>query len=271
VERAGDDYLLADADFVAERRRLDAQARMLDPATQRCIERTGISPGWQCLEAAAGTGSVARWLAERVGPTGHVLATDVDTRFLEGVDEPNITVVRHDLRTDPLDDEAFDLVHLRLLLISLTDAPRIVERLTRAVRPGGWMVLEETVPEFVPPAAANAFAELQARMLSAAMDVYTANGDRQLGTRLPGLLATLGFSNIDGEAHAPLVRGTTELAHLVLGVTADTLREAIVGTGKVSDEDFEAYHRELENPAAFTYHAAVASVWAQRPTAAPAG
>ena len=34
------------------------------------------------LEIGAGGGSIARWLAERVGPTGSVLATDIDPRFI---------------------------------------------------------------------------------------------------------------------------------------------------------------------------------------------
>jgi ubiquinone/menaquinone biosynthesis C-methylase UbiE len=40
-----------------------------------------VQPGWRCLEVGAGRGSMAVWLAQRVGPSGHVVATDVDVGF----------------------------------------------------------------------------------------------------------------------------------------------------------------------------------------------
>ena len=51
---------------------------LYDPRTLTMLEATGVGPGWQCLEVGAGGGSVAAWLAERVGASGHVLVTDID-------------------------------------------------------------------------------------------------------------------------------------------------------------------------------------------------
>ena len=53
-----------------------------------------MRPGWRCLEIGAGRGSMATWLAERVGPAGQVVATDIDTRYLERLDLPNLHVVQ---------------------------------------------------------------------------------------------------------------------------------------------------------------------------------
>ena len=55
---------------------------LYDPWTIRHLEATGIGPGWQCWEVGGGGGSIARWPGERCGPTGHVLLTDIDPRFL---------------------------------------------------------------------------------------------------------------------------------------------------------------------------------------------
>jgi hypothetical protein len=41
-----------------------------DPATFRRAQALGVDAGWSCLEAGAGHGSVARWLAQRWGPAG---------------------------------------------------------------------------------------------------------------------------------------------------------------------------------------------------------
>ncbi len=90
-----------------------------------------------------GGGSVAAWLCDRVGPTGGVLATDLDTRFLDALDRPNFQVLRHDIVHDPLPAEAFDLVHTRLVLGHLPNRAPALDRMIAAPKPGGWLVLEE--------------------------------------------------------------------------------------------------------------------------------
>ena len=49
------------------------------------------------LLVGMGAGGIALWLADRVGETGHVLATDLDTRFLDGHGRANLEVRTHDV------------------------------------------------------------------------------------------------------------------------------------------------------------------------------
>src|SRR4051794_14907574 len=84
----------------AERDRLDSLTSLYDERTLALCERLGLAPGWHCLDAGAGTGSLATALAERVGPSGSVTALDADTRFLEPLD--SLIVVAADLTTDDL-------------------------------------------------------------------------------------------------------------------------------------------------------------------------
>jgi tRNA A58 N-methylase Trm61 len=65
------------------REHFDTLAALFDPGTFYRITQLGIGPGWQCWEAGAGGGTVTGWLAERVGETGRVVATDVDVWALE--------------------------------------------------------------------------------------------------------------------------------------------------------------------------------------------
>ena len=60
-------------------------------------------------------------MAEQVGPTGHVVATDIDTRYLARLDVPNLEVIQHSILDDPLDvlGEPFDVVCSRLMLFHL--------------------------------------------------------------------------------------------------------------------------------------------------------
>ncbi|HEY7415001.1 MAG TPA: hypothetical protein VH593_07400, partial [Ktedonobacteraceae bacterium] len=89
----------------AERVRLHLLAQLLDPVTIRRLERLEIKHGWHCLEVGAGAGSIARWLAKQVGSQGHVVATDIDTRFLDNTDEPSLEIRHHDILIDDLEQE----------------------------------------------------------------------------------------------------------------------------------------------------------------------
>src|SRR5258708_2174249 len=82
-----------------ESRRLELFQQRLDPLTMRRIERLGVGAGAACLEVGGGRGSITRWLAERVGSSGNVIATDLQVD-LTSIDAPNVEGLRHDFRTD---------------------------------------------------------------------------------------------------------------------------------------------------------------------------
>src|SRR6476646_10802992 len=129
-----------------ESRRLQIFQQRLDPLTKRRIERLDIPAGAACLEIGGGRGSITRWLAERVGSSGSVIATDLQVDFLTAIDAPNVEVLRHDLRTDTFPERSFDLIHARAVLMHIPDDPDVLRRMVSWLRPGGWLLLEE--PDF---------------------------------------------------------------------------------------------------------------------------
>ena len=94
-----------------------------------------------------GGGSIAAWLCERVGSRGHVLATDLETAFLERLPYTNLTVRRHDIVADAVPADQFDLVHARWVLHWLPARQQALTRMMAALRPHGWLLVEE--PDFV--------------------------------------------------------------------------------------------------------------------------
>src|SRR5688572_17390903 len=94
------------------RHRLELLEATYDPVTIRHLDGLEVGSGWRCLEVGAGAGSITRWLCERVGADGQVVATDIDTRFLEAIDAENLAVLRRDLVADPLPEGGFDLIHI---------------------------------------------------------------------------------------------------------------------------------------------------------------
>jgi 2-polyprenyl-3-methyl-5-hydroxy-6-metoxy-1,4-benzoquinol methylase len=135
-------YILTETPTDIESTRLALLEQRLDPLTIGRLNRLDIAPGSRCLEVGAGRGSIARWLATRVGADGQVVAADVDCRHLAGLPD-TIEVRTLDIRTDTPEPEAFDLVHCRALLMHLPDPLDALRRMVAALRPGGVLLAEE--------------------------------------------------------------------------------------------------------------------------------
>jgi SAM-dependent methyltransferase len=258
-------YVLADAEHDVERARLDLLEAAHDPITKRRLSTLGIEPGWRCLEVGAGGGSIARWLAEQVGPAGLVVAVDINTRFLGGM-PPNVEVREHDVRTEEFAPAAFDLVHCRSVLMHLPDKPGALRRLVDALRPGGWLCAEEgdwglmTLGGHPDAAWAN---ELRERMLTAAQGVTPLS--LQFGRTLPGLVADMGLLDVDGygvtsvarPGDPPFDRHRMDMAHVRAGALA-------IGSATVAELDrFDAI---LGDPRVVLLGGTSVGVWGRKPS-----
>lgn len=132
-----------DNSWRAARDRLASLEAACDPVTQEHLDQVGVGAGWHCLEVGAGGGSVVRMLCDRVGPDGRVLAVDLETALLADLELPNLEVRRFDVVIDELPEAAFDLVHTRAVLMHIPQREDVIPRLVRALRPGGYLLLEE--------------------------------------------------------------------------------------------------------------------------------
>jgi hypothetical protein len=86
-----------DAAWQKERDRLAGLEDLFDESSFRHLTRLGATRGRLCLEVGGGAGGVAFWLSDIVGDTGHVLVTDLDTRFLDGHGRANVQVLVHNV------------------------------------------------------------------------------------------------------------------------------------------------------------------------------
>lgn len=260
-------YLWESAEL-EEKDRLDAQAAIWDDYTRRYLDALGIAPGWRCLEVGAGTGTMTTWLADRVAPGGSVVAADIDTTFLRGLDRDNVEVRELDITTTEARAE-FDLVYCRLVLCHLPDPDTHLETLVRFVRPGGWILVQDSDFGFLEsPASASftlpprnqRFALKIARALNGLMSMTGA--DKTAAQRHPRRLWELGLEDVRAEVVNRLERGQP-------GGTfqAATARVApyLVQYGGVSEKDAQRRVQQMGDPSIGFSSAPMVSAWGRKP------
>jgi SAM-dependent methyltransferase len=268
-----DSTYIYDQAWVHEGDRLVALEEMYDRGTMRLLSERGLAPGWQCLEVGAGAGGIARWLAEQVDPDGHVVATDLDTRFLETIHLPNLIIRRHNVQTDDLDSSSFDLIHVRAVLMHLPDPQGAIDRMVRALKPGGWLVAEE--PDFREPMGAAMAAYVRpveavaprAKFALASTHLRSEGGpDPDLAPRLPDLLASSGLEDVDAEVRSCLVRAGTVRARFV-ELNIEYFGDRLVAAGLLSEEDLAKVRQAVFAAGGRWLSPAVVAVWGRTPRA----
>jgi SAM-dependent methyltransferase len=116
----------------------------LGPATDAMLEMAGVTQGARVLDVAAGAGDQSLLAAERVGPSGHVLATDISSNILEFAAENARAQGFANLDTHVADGEAldvppasFDAAISRVGLIYFPDQQSALTSIRQALKPGG--------------------------------------------------------------------------------------------------------------------------------------
>ena len=242
------DYALDNAGREASSR-FDALAAMYDPGTIRHLEERGISSGWHCLEVGGGGGSIAAWLAARVGSAGYVLATDIDPRFLKSLTVPNLEVRRHDIVNDPLPQAAFDLVHSRLVLLHVPEREKALAHMIAALKPGGWLVDEEFDASSIPPNPVANPGEVLLKTLTATRRVMQDRGadDRVFARRLFNRLRAHGLVDVAAEASLSMWHsGSPGVA--LLRANFEQLHRNMIDAGYITEEEFKQDLAHLDDP-----------------------
>jgi SAM-dependent methyltransferase len=116
----------------------------LGSATERMFDVAQLARGSRALDIAAGAGDQTLQAAERVGPGGSILATDLSPgilRFAESeakrAGHANVAVRAMDAENLELQDASFDVVFSRLGLMYFPDQRRALTEMRRVLVPGG--------------------------------------------------------------------------------------------------------------------------------------
>jgi hypothetical protein len=152
--------------------------------------------------------------------------------------------------------------HARWLLHHLPYPERVITRMVAALRPGGWLLLEE--PDFFPvyTSSSQLYVDFMVALVNT---VVTASGRDNFWARaLPGLVASQGLAEVGGEGDIALLHGGSTVAEL-FQLTGEQIRDKMLAAGALSVERFEAALALLDDPTFWAFAGASITVWGQRP------
>jgi SAM-dependent methyltransferase len=253
------DYILDNA-WDQARRRLELLHQVHDPKTIERLGALGVGPGWRVFVPGGGGGSIVRWLAERVGPTGRVLATDIDPRFLGEVDNPAVEVRLHDIVRDAPPDERFDLIQVRLLLIHLPERELVLERLVALLAPGGRILVEEYDFTFSAGSPDPDWAETARTMIEVIRHVGPDYGWAHV---LPQRLQQLGLEDVGGDVDLPYFRGGSPAA-MFHWLTGEQARDRLASVPAFDGTLFERTQAALLDPERWFVPPGMVAAWGTR-------
>jgi SAM-dependent methyltransferase len=261
---ADDGYLLDNRAPPAEAR-LGALAELFDPWTFAHLDDRGLAPGWRCWEVGAGGPTVGRWLAERVGPTGRVLVTDIDVSWAAAAEGGPVEVRRHDVGADEPPHEDFDLIHARLVLVHVANRDEALRAMASCLAPGGWLLVEDADPALQPLGALEELgpAEQLANKLRVGFRTLLAERgvDLAYGRSLPRRLRAVGLANVGADAYFPI----TLPASLVLELaTVHSIGAQLIERGMASREEITRHLDHVERGQLDLATSPLISAWGQR-------
>jgi len=240
----------------------------LDENTKARLSDLGVAAGWRCWEIGAGSGSIARWMAERVGVRGYVLATDIDTRWLQGNGLSQLEVQRHDVVADPVAQGEFDLIYARLVLSWLPTRDTVISRLVAVLKPGGWLVVEDfdsVLHRCLDPLNDDD----DKRVFDKVTDVFTQalhrrGGDTTWARTLPHRLASAGLEDVGAAGHLTIHHGGSAAAQLWIA-NIDQVGDGLIQAGLITTAERDTFRRLLHDPSFVGNYPLLITAWGKKP------
>lgn len=120
------------------------------------MDAIGLKPGMNVGEIGAGTGRMTIWLADRVGPEGHVIANDIRQDYLDQLASRcekeglrNVETILGEVEDPRLPADALDMVFMINVYHHAENPVALVRNAIPSLKPGGVLAIVECDPEKV--------------------------------------------------------------------------------------------------------------------------
>jgi SAM-dependent methyltransferase len=241
------DYVLGN--MASEIKRLEMQAVLFAPLSMQALQKAGIGKGMRCADVGCGTGSVTRAMADIVGKEGRVIGVDIDRKYLDYcksvTKQENVDFIADDMLESRLGESEFDIVFSRFVFVHLKDTRRAVRSLTRLLKKGGTIVIQE-----LDHSAGSWLCHPSDRNVEDLRKAYVSllkmtGGDPLAGRKLYKLMVDESLE-ADVTCHSPCLRMGYEPYNSLGWRIMDSLKPQLLGRHILSKKEFEKMYVGLK-------------------------
>lgn len=257
-----------------EYERLRRQALLYEPFAAGVFDRIRIGTGMSCLDVGSGPGELMRLLAERVGPTGRVVGTDIDDKLgaealqrLHARGHTQCSFVAADVyQLDQKVHDLFDLVYARLVVQHLEDPLAGLKQIYARVKPGGHLVIQDMYLKAID-------SDLPAGVIEELRTVIDgvwakAGKDPRVGVNMPGHFIRAGIGAPDGTEVNGNLMPIAQAGAMMIAVYKSVLPLALK-LGVTTEERSQRFFAETTEAArasqAYVLWPLIISVWRKKP------
>jgi ubiquinone/menaquinone biosynthesis C-methylase UbiE len=257
INEVNDGYILGRTSN--EYQRLHLQALKWESITLRVLQQMKLKPGMHCLDAGSGTGDVMRLIGNIVTKTGSVTGLDIDKKLgeeglgvLRNLNDSNYYFQQFDFTEQDLEEEKYDFVFSRFLLIHMTNPGSVLKKLFKALKRGGILLIQDY--DLNALKAGRKLKHLTDFMQYLDYEVFVRTGkDPEMGTHLPEyFMETIGAP--DGTDASGLITPFKEAASMMKAV-AQALKPTLLNLNITTEDKLNKFFQELDN------HAKEENVW----------
>jgi SAM-dependent methyltransferase len=246
--------------------RLSVLCQAMAEATGQLLDRVGVPAGGRILDAGCGVGEVTYELALRAGPSGRAVGVDLDAAKIDQARAGAPVGAEFHVGDLGMAEALgpFDLVYARFLLSHLTDPGQALEAFLAALRPGGWLVVEDV--DFAahvcwPPRPA----------FDRYVGWYRAAGqargaDPDIGPKLAAMLRDAGLAEVGARIAQPA--GLEGPVKAMAALTLAGIREAVIAMDVPADlvaADLADLEAAREDPGVLMTLPRVFQAWGRKP------
>jgi ubiquinone/menaquinone biosynthesis C-methylase UbiE len=135
-----------DADASQWIERFEHEGRAIYDKRYEVLDAMHLKPGMTVADIGAGSGLIARLMAQRVTPGGTVYAVDISKSMIDHIEKtardiPNLKAVLGDPRTPKLEPNSLDLVSIIDSYHHFEYPQDMLREIKKALRPEGFLVL----------------------------------------------------------------------------------------------------------------------------------
>ena len=239
------EYMLGDSQ--AERRRLVAQAALMEDEANWLLDQLDVPAGGRAVDIGCGPVGILPQLSALVGPAGEVVGVDRHADMLDHAartcaELANVRFELGDAVATELPRCSFDLAHIRLVLVNVPDPLAVLREAAGLVRPGGTVAVQEVDwLSWQCEPAHPAWTELKAILTRL---WHSRDLDPTVGRRLPAMLESVGLVGVRAMAHAGIDMVDDWYQRLLISF-AETFRGRIVDAGLATADELETLVAEL--------------------------